>query len=93
MQTLHVYSRRGCHLCECLVEELLPLIRGKLRLEVRDIDSREDWQKRYDTRVPVVEFDGRLVCEYELDREALRSAMGSAVGSAVGPAMRSAIER
>lgn len=86
METLYVYSRRGCHLCELLVEELVPLIRDKIRLEVRDIDSREHWRKRYDARVPVVEFDGRLVCEYELDREALSLALGSTAGSATADA-------
>ena len=75
METLHVYSRRGCHLCECLLEEVVPLIRDKMRLEVRDIDSREDWRERYDTRVPVVEFDGRVICEYQLNREAVRAVI------------------
>lgn len=75
METLHVYSRRGCHLCEVLIEELVPLLRKRLRLEVRDIDSREDWRERYDSRVPVVEFDGRLVCQYVLDRDAVEAVI------------------
>lgn len=75
METLHVYSRRGCHLCEVLIEALLPLLRDRLRLEVRDIDSRDDWRERYDSRVPVVEFDGRLVCQYTLDRDAVEAVI------------------
>lgn len=75
METLHVYSRRGCHLCEVLIEALLPLLRDRLRLEVRDIDSREDWRERYGSRVPVVEFDGRLVCQYVLDRDAVEAVI------------------
>ena len=75
MAVLHVYSRRGCHLCEVLIEELVPLLRDRLRLEVRDIDSREDWRERYDSRVPVVEFDGRLVCQYALDRDAVEAVI------------------
>lgn len=66
-----VYSRQGCHLCEHLIEALLPLVRDRLAVEVRDIDTDEDWQRVYATRIPVVEYDGELVCQYHLDREAL----------------------
>ena len=68
---LYVYSRRGCHLCDVLVEELLPLVRGRLDVEVRDIDSRGDWKQRYDVRIPVVEFEGDVVCQYRLDRPSI----------------------
>ena len=70
-EAIRVYSRRGCHLCEQLVDELLPLARGRVTVDVVDIDSRPEWRSAYDTRVPVVEFDGRVVCEYSLDREAV----------------------
>lgn len=68
---IRVYSRPGCHLCEQLVEALLPRIRGRLELEVVDIDTRPDWQDEYGTRIPVVEFAGRFVCQYTLDEEAI----------------------
>ena len=71
MESLKVYSRQGCHLCEVLIEELLPLLRGVLEIEVRDIDTRPDWQEKYHIRVPVVEFDGELICQYEFDRDAV----------------------
>ncbi|HSG58311.1 MAG TPA: glutaredoxin family protein [Woeseiaceae bacterium] len=71
MKTIIVYSRRGCHLCERLLEELLPLVRGRLEVVVRDVDTRDDWKADYDTRVPVVEYDGEFVCQYHLDRDAL----------------------
>lgn len=71
MKTLDVYSRRGCHLCEQLLEELLPEVRGRLEVVVHDIDTRDDWKSAYDTRVPVVEFEGEVVCQYRLDRGAL----------------------
>ena len=73
--TLIVYSRRGCHLCEQLIEELLPLIRDRATLEVRDVDERDDWREAFDRRVPVVEFGGRIVCEYPLDRPAVLDAL------------------
>lgn len=71
MPELQVFSRRGCHLCELLLEQLLPLVEGRAVVVVCDIDSREDWRNRYDTRVPVVIYDGEEICQYHLDREAL----------------------
>jgi len=72
---LYVYSRRGCHLCDVLVDELLPLVRGRLDVEVRDIDSREDWKERFNVRIPVVEFDGEVVCQYRLDRPSIEAIL------------------
>ena len=71
MPSIEVYTRRGCHLCEVLIEELLQLVNGRLELDIRDIDDREDWRQKYDTRVPVVRYDGEFVCQYHLDRDAL----------------------
>ena len=71
MPVLHVFSRRGCHLCDVLVEELLPMVRGLLDVEVHDIDTRADWRKAYDVRVPVVEYQGRVLCEHRLNRAAI----------------------
>ena len=68
---MQVFSRPGCHLCELLIEELLPLIQGRIELVVCDIDSRDDWRDEYDTRVPVLKYDGEFICQYHLDREAL----------------------
>ena len=71
MKTLHIYSRQGCHLCEQMIEELLPLVRGRFDIVVHDIDTREDWKSKYDIRIPVLEYDGEFVCQYHLDPDAL----------------------
>ena len=73
--SLVVYSRQGCHLCDELLEELLPLVRGRLGVEVRDIDTRDDWRETYNTRIPVVEYDGEAVCEYHLDSDRILSLL------------------
>ncbi len=70
-----VYSRQGCHLCELLIEQLLPLLRGRADVVVRDVDSRDDWRAKYGLRVPVVELDGAELCRYELDAAAVRRAL------------------
>ena len=72
---LYVYSRSGCHLCDLLIEELLPLLRGRVDIEVRDIDSRDDWKQRFDVRIPVVEFEAERVCQYRLDRPAIEAIL------------------
>lgn len=77
MRVLDVYSRQGCHLCELLIEELLPLVRGQIDVIVHDIDTRGDWKSAYDTRVPVIEYDGELICQYHLDRQALAALLSS----------------
>lgn len=71
MKVIHYYTRTGCHLCEVMLEELLPLIRGRAELERRDIDSHPEWRKKYDIRVPVVESGGQVISEYPLDRDAI----------------------
>lgn len=59
------------------MEELLPLVRGRLDVEICDIDSRPDWREKYDIRIPVVEFDNRPICQYSLDRPAISRLLES----------------
>ncbi len=54
-----------------MLEELLPLLRGKAEIERRDVDSDPLWLQKYDIRIPVVEADGQVISEYPLDREAI----------------------
>ena len=75
---LRVYSRPGCHLCEQLVEALLPLARGRIDVEVVDVDTREDWRSEYGTRIPVVEHAGDFVCQYTLDVAAVQRIIDAA---------------
>jgi Glutaredoxin-like domain (DUF836) len=70
-----VYSRPGCHLCEELIEQLAPLVRGRANLEVRNIDGHGPWQRQFGTRIPVVEIAGRIICEYHLNRDAVEAAL------------------
>jgi hypothetical protein len=76
MPGIQIYSRPGCHLCEQLIEEITPLLRGRARVEIRNIDERPDWREDYGARVPVVEMDGRFICEHRLDRAALHGVLG-----------------
>ena len=75
METLYVYSRAGCHLCDELLEELLPLVRGRLAVEVRDIDTDPDWHGRFWSDIPVVEYRDAVICRHFLDREAIKGIL------------------
>lgn len=75
MRVFDVYSRRGCHLCEVLIEELSDLVSGRAEIHVHDVDTCADRRLAYGLRVPVVSVDGREVCEYTLDRDAVRALL------------------
>lgn len=77
MRSIRVFSRRGCHLCEVLIEELLPLVQDVFRVEVCDVDTDPELRDRYGNRVPVVEFDGRMVCQHRLDVQAVRELVSA----------------
>ena len=71
MREFVVFSRRGCHLCEEMLEQLEPLCRGRATLAVEDVDSRPEWQTQYGEYIPVLVADGAEVCRYQLDRAAV----------------------
>ena len=71
MLELVVYSRRGCHLCELMLEELVPLCRGRATIRVIDVDGRGEWQQAFGSRVPVLCIADHEVCVARLDRGAL----------------------
>ncbi len=81
VNVLRIYSKPGCHLCEIMVEELLPLVRGRLELEVVDIESRPEWQSDYGTRIPVLEFNSEFVCQFKLDVAAIQGILAKHSGS------------
>jgi hypothetical protein len=75
LPVVEVFSRPGCHLCEELIEELMPLARDRFTVEVHNIDTREDWSVEYAMRIPVVRTGAREICQYHLDVEALHAAL------------------
>jgi len=75
MTPLRIYSRPGCHLCGQLLEDLMPLVRGRLEIEVVNIDDDVDLGREYGRRIPVLEFAGRFVCQYTLDVSAIRTIL------------------
>jgi glutaredoxin len=71
-----VYGRPGCHLCEdalAVIEEVRS--RVPFELEQRDIESDDEWFKRYLERIPVVELEGREVFELFVDAQRLEQML------------------
>lgn len=54
-----------------MFEELQPLVAGRVDIEVLDVDSTLEWHEKYDIRIPVLEYEGRVVSEFRLDRVAV----------------------
>jgi predicted thioredoxin/glutaredoxin len=70
---LTVVHRRGCQLCEEMLEELAALGRSLPLppLEVLDVDADPQLQRRHGLEVPVLLLDGTVVCRHRLDRQEL----------------------
>lgn len=73
-----VYSRRGCHLCEAMLEQLEPLCRGKAKVSVRDVDTQREWAEAYGMHVPVLFLDNNELCRYQLDSQRVIEALAVA---------------
>jgi hypothetical protein len=67
MITLTLYSRPECHLCTTMHEELVPLLRGRARVEIVDIDEDRDLERRYGERIPVLTAGSAELCCIRLD--------------------------
>jgi len=85
MKTLRLYSRPECHLCERLQEELEPLITGRARIEVINIDGDLELKKRFGLRIPVLAAGDRELSGYPLDIAILERYLASDPGRPTGP--------
>ena len=55
-----LYTREGCHLCDCAFECLQSALRGiSHSLNVLDIDTNPEWIERYNECVPVIVINGK----------------------------------
>jgi predicted thioredoxin/glutaredoxin len=66
--------REGCELCDEMLAELQALGRSHPLppIDVVDVDSDPDLQRRYGLNVPVLLLDGTVVCRHRLDVEELQ---------------------
>jgi hypothetical protein len=66
--TLTLYSRPECHLCESLLEELLPLLPPSVTVTKVDVDGSVALERRYGLRIPVLAAGDEELSGYPLDR-------------------------
>ncbi len=71
-----LYSRPGCGLCEELLAELaaLPAAR-EIPVDVVDVDSDAAARVRFGHKIPVLLFEGELVCHGRLDAAEVHKAL------------------
>jgi hypothetical protein len=70
---LVLFVREGCHLCDEFALGLaLDLGIAFEDVTMVDVDSRADLAARYGLRVPVLENDGKLLCEGRYDSSEVR---------------------
>ena len=58
-----------------MLEELERLYGDQVRVDVLDVDSRDDWRQLHGLKVPVLSYMDRVICFGRLDRAALRAVL------------------
>lgn len=76
VQTLIVYSREGCFLCEDMLEALR-LFESELgyNIEVYDIDDDVSLLEQFNALVPLVYFNGQELMRYFFELATLKAAL------------------
>ena len=76
---LTLLGRRDCELCEEMHAAIARLARTVPLppLEVVDVDSDPQLQRRHGLEVPVLLLDGTVVCRHRLDRDELSRLLRS----------------
>lgn len=71
-----MYTRTNCGLCEEAREAILS-VRGEVPIEYEEVtvDGREDLERLYGERVPVILVDGEERFELHVDPAELRAAL------------------
>ena len=77
--TLIVYYRQGCHLCDEVAVHLRHFqAELKYQLEWVDIDKDPELKRRYDVDVPVVKYRDEVIFYHFFDEEQLRLSFTNA---------------
>ena len=78
--TLTLYTRADCRLCDDMLGALEPFLdRFSLDLECVDVDRDAELRHLHGARVPVLALEGKEVCHWFLNEEALLSRLEGGV--------------
>ena len=77
MTVVTLYSRPGCHLCEEAFAEIVAIHEEGHRFDLHEVDIESDelLLRRMLEKIPVVEVDGVVVSELDLDVDAFRARL------------------
>lgn len=76
MNSLTLFYREGCHLCDEMLNALHPYLqRDDVILQRVDIDEQTEWLNDYNELVPVLHVNDEPVCKYYLDVARLESML------------------
>ena len=69
-----IYGRSGCHLCENVVNLLVPQ-KDQLNIEVEEIliDNNKELEDLYGQLIPVIHVDGKYFSHFRLDLAEFKS--------------------
>jgi len=71
MIRLTLLGRPDCHLCEAMLAELEPLIKGRASVEIVNIDEDEALLRKYMLEIPVLLHGEQELARHRLDRDAV----------------------
>ncbi|MFO8154737.1 MAG: glutaredoxin family protein [Pseudomonadota bacterium] len=78
---LILYTRRGCHLCGSVADELQAMADAfALTLEPRYVEDHPAWEAAHGHRVPVVVHRGATIDEGRVDVPKVRDYLEGVVG-------------
>lgn len=75
-QTVTLFTRKGCHLCE-KAKEVIEVLHGRFDFiyEELDIEEKDEWIERYGLMIPVVMMDGKEIQYGQIDKTTLIKAL------------------
>ena len=74
--TITIFSRRGCHLCDVAVETLEGMKEElKYSIEITYIDRNQELERLYGEQVPVIHIDGIHHDFFRVDEERFRYSL------------------
>lgn len=81
---LVLLTRPECGLCETMLQELQTLqgLHPLPPIQLLDVDSDAELQRRYGLKIPVLLLQGSPVCSVRLDRDELLRALRGRPGTA-----------
>lgn len=78
---LRLLSRPGCHLCEAFLQAVQQAYRGRIRLQVLNVDEDAQLRARYGLRIPVLlDDEDSLICELRPDRQRIDAWLAAVAG-------------